>query len=265
MTARAQSTGRGAFDPNRLVGGDRRVLSRDEEAELGRRIQGGDKGAVDTLIRHNLAWGWQLAIAAKRKYRIDESDALWLVMEGLRIAAERFDPSVGAKFSTYSKHWIRSQFSTFSEDLRTAYRVPRHAQVLRLKSVRGKVTDLTPFQADALAAATVAMESVSIEDETPDGRTVGSRIESRDAEPSASVIAAEDVDRLRSAIGSLPPRLRQVIESRYGIGSADPMTLDEVGQALGGLTRQRVLQIQNEALAILAKHLRRASRTDSST
>jgi RNA polymerase primary sigma factor len=224
--------------------------------------------AVDHLIRANL----RLVINVAKKNRRQGVPFADLIQEGnigLMRAAEKFDYRMGYKFSTYAHWWIRQAIGRAITDQSRTVRVPVHTyenmrklrkadESLRQKHGRRPTREelasemgVASDQVDWLKTVK-ASQPVSLE--TPIGQE-GSQLADF-VEDVATPQPADEAalgllhSQLSQALDSLSPRERRVIEMRYGLEDGNSQTLTEVGAELG-LTRERIRQIQKEALAKL--------------
>ena len=188
---------------------------------------------------------------------------------GLVIAAHRFDPDKGAKFSTYSAHWIKQAIRQAIAEQTQTVRVPVGTQLnsRRIKrSVRKLTLELRREPTNDEVAADTALPLVTIErlrntrqvdmqslneivgTAESDGAELLDFIADDDAEtPDRAMIKVEDIDQLLELLDQLSERERQVLRLRFGLDGTPVQTLDQVGQLLS-CTNERVRQIQNQAL-----------------
>ena len=188
---------------------------------------------------------------------------------GLVIAAHRFDPDKGAKFSTYSAHWIKQAIRQAIAEQTQTVRVPVGTQLnsRRIKrSVRKLTLELDREPTNEEVAVDTALPLVTIErlrntrqvdmqslneivgTAESDGAELLDFIADDEAEtPDRMMIKLEDVDQLFELLNQLSDRERQVLRLRFGLDGTPVQTLDQVGQLLS-CTNERVRQIQNQAL-----------------
>jgi RNA polymerase primary sigma factor len=250
--------------------GDR--LIPEEEYELARRIQRGDKSAEQELIKRNL----RLVVSIAKKFQGLGMELEDLIQEGncgLITAAKRYDPDLGSgdrRFSTYATIWIKQFVGRAVEGQSRAIRIPSYAatEVRAIKAAhtnylneRGRepsieevaeMTGLSPDRILELNTAcgvisldknrmsddTDANESSSIYDMLPDEDSTEREIEKMEIK--------EVMDR---ALAELSARERLIVQLRFGLVDGEAMSLEQVGRALG-VTRERIRQI--EAGAIIA-------------
>jgi RNA polymerase primary sigma factor len=262
----------GQFDGlSRLLKESRRhrLLTGTEELELARRIEGGDPAAKERLVRCNL----RLVVAIARRYPRRELSLLDLVQEGcvgLIRAAERFDYRRGCRFSTYATWWIREAISRALAETGRPIRLPvgQTSKVARIKRAELELQhDLGRPPTAAELAAFVGLPALRVEQlrratapvaslQEPLGEdgalAIGDLVCDEAAELAFEQDLDIDVDWLSHALGRLPARDRLVVELRFGLGGAQPMTLDEVAHRCG-LSRARVGQIEHRALQRLRR------------
>ena len=196
---------------------------------------------------------------------------------GLVIAAHRFNPDLGAKFSTYSAWWIKQAIRQALAEQTLTIRVPVGTQLnsRRIKrSVRRLTLELnrTPTNEEVAKDAQVSMATV---ERLRDTRQVDMQslnefigmdddsdgIELQDffaneetGAPDQELIQVEDIEQLLQLLDGLPPKEKQVLKLRFGMDGSPVMTLEDVGSMLN-CTSERVRQIQNQALKRLHKQM----------
>jgi RNA polymerase primary sigma factor len=247
------------------------LLTAAEEVELAKRIERGDREAKERMINSNL----RLVISIAKRYQGHDVPLGDLVQEGvmgLNRAVEKFDWRKGFKFSTYATWWIRQSCQRAISNLSKTIRVPTHVHERRLKLARVRrdlVAKLNrePTREELAEAASFSLQHV---DEALDAaeapvslnQRIGSEEESElgdlFGDPSAEDPAGEAVDsvrrlEVRRAVAELPERERRVLELRFGL-DGEPWTLEAIGKELG-IARERVRQLETDALAQLATEL----------
>ena len=230
------------------------------------------RSAHDELVRSNLRL--VVSIARQRRYAHSGMDLLDLIQEGslgLIHAADKFDYSLGYKFSTYATWWIRQSIERGIADRGRLIRLPVHfhekvVKVLRLQRLLASRSDHEPTL-DELAAAlqmpsgeiqavldwarpTMSLDGPVGED---GGTTLGdllsdeADVDGRGDPIDVVMTAARDSDIAQVLDEILDPRAASVIRRRFGLGGFDEETLDSIG-ASWKVTRERIRQIEAEAL-----------------
>jgi RNA polymerase primary sigma factor len=244
--------------------GDGRLLTPSEERELARRKDLGDEEAKKRLIEGNL----RLVMSITRNFTRADVPLLDLIQEGnlgLIRAVEKFDYRMGYKLSTYATWWIRQAITRALADQGRTIRLPVHVaeQVRRVMRTRrqlaqklnrdpsneeiAKEAGLTPARVAELFE--LVTEPVSLETPMGDGESsIADVIEDeRSDSPDALTTQTARSQELADALLALEPRMRQVLNRRFGLDGEAPQTLEELGVELG-ITRERVRQIETQAL-----------------
>jgi RNA polymerase primary sigma factor len=261
-----------AADPLKLYVrqlGDGRLLTPAEERELARRKDMGDEAAKKRLIESNL----RLVMSITRNYTKADVPLLDLIQEGnmgLIRAVEKFDYRMGYKLSTYATWWIRQAISRALADQGRTIRLPVHVgdQVRKVLKARRTLTqklnrDPTNEEIAVEVGITVTKvgellelvaHPVSLETPVGDGESnYADLIEDEKADaPEEVTTETARATELGVALNGLDPRMRLVLERRYGLDGKPSQTLEELGQELG-ITRERVRQLENKALRELRR------------
>jgi RNA polymerase primary sigma factor len=244
--------------------GDGRLLTREEERELARRKDAGDEDAKRRLIECNL----RLVMSITRNYRTAGVPLLDLIQEGnlgLIRAVEKFDYRMGYKLSTYATWWIRQAVTRALADQGRLIRLPVHVsdqvrRVMRTRRTLAQKLNREPTVAEISKEAElpeqrvtelldIVDDAVSLEAPIAGGDSLyGDLVESEEADET-DVMAAESfrAEELDAALGLIEPRLRELLERRFGLAGHHAQTLDEIGRSLG-VTRERVRQLETRAL-----------------
>ena len=241
------------------------LLRQDQEEELARRVQEGDPEARDHLVRANL----RLVVAVACRYGGRGVALEDLVAEGnlgLIHAVEAFDPSRGTRLGTYAVHWVRQAILRLLRNTSRAIRLPAYVQGLVVKWRRAAAA-LAKEQGRPPADAEVALrlglpakklevvrQALSIRGAVggEEGEALPESLADHRAKPpAAAMVGADEVREALLLLGRLGERSAAVLRLRFGLGGEGRLTLAEVGDRLG-LTRERVRQIEQGALAALA-------------
>ena len=246
--------------------GQVKLLTPQEEIDLAGRIQRGDKHAREHMIKANL----RLVVKIARDYDGLGLPLLDLINEGnigLMKGVERFDPKKGAKLSTYASWWIRQSIKRALANQSKTIRLPVHvvdkmahmrrAEVKLREALDREPTDeelaeeldMTPrrvAQYRQASKAPVSLDSAIGNDD--DSSLVADVVaDPNAAAPFEHVVTETDNELVREAMATLSKREVAILSRRFGLEDGTQKTLEEVGVQFG-LTRERIRQIQEEAL-----------------
>src|SRR5215210_4375830 len=265
----------------RIRGG--RLLDATEERELSRRAQEGDQEARKRLIESNL----RLVISIAKKYRgrgVSFEDLIQEGNAGLIRAVERFDPTLGNRFSTYATWWIRQAVTRAVADQARTVRLPTHVvdSLFRLRRAENELSielgrdateeelstrlGIKPGEVRRLREVSQPIASINarIGAAAEDGSEMGELLpDERSEDDYARVELGQWEGTLHEAVRSLPEREARILEMRHGLdGSNKIRTLREVSEALG-ISQERARQVEIKALRTIrtgryASTLRRA-------
>ena len=245
------------------------LLTADEEVELSKRIERGDKEAKERMINSNL----RLVVSIAKRYQGHGLSLLDLIQEGiigLIRAVEKFDWRRGFKFSTYATWWIRQAVQRGVANKSRMIRIPVHIAEREQRIARAE-RDLAPHLGRQPTEEEVAKQAKLPLKQVREVRQAARAITSLDkpigrkgeralsdlvgggqAAPEEDVTVSLEQEILRRAVAQLPEREREVVKLRYGLnGDRDPASLEAIGRQLG-ITRERVRQIEAKALEQLA-------------
>jgi RNA polymerase primary sigma factor len=244
--------------------GSGRLLTHEEEIDLGRRTRKGDETARSKLIERNL----RLVIPVAKKYRGKGLPFGDLIQEGnigLMRAADKFDPEKGFRFSTYATWWIRQAIQRAVADKGRTIRVPVHMgeKVRKMARAYNELSvQLEREPTDEEVAEKLGWDVDRVKDvksAIPDATSLNQLLSSdegsselgdlvedeRESGVAGEVVRELDKRRLMESVARLPERQRRVLVRRYGLDGEKPSTLADLSEELE-VSRERVRQLQRE-------------------
>jgi RNA polymerase primary sigma factor len=248
------------------------LLTPQQEIELAGKIKKGDAAAREQMINANL----RLVVTIAHDYVNLGLPLLDLISEGnigLTKAVERFDPAKGAKLSTYAMWWIKQSIKRALANQSKTIRLPVHlvdkvAKVRRVslqmsEELGREPTDDELGEEIGIAGEKVArLKSLGIRPASIDGpigdddsTEFGEVIGDEEAQTPFELLRDRNLlDEMDELLDMLDKREQKIISQRFGLDGGTPKTLEDVGRNFG-VTRERIRQLQNTALAKLRRAL----------
>jgi RNA polymerase nonessential primary-like sigma factor len=259
-----------------------------EEYATAMRARAGEFAARQSMIEHNL----RLVVSIAKLYlgrSVPLSDLIEEGNLGLMHAIDKFEPERGFRFSTYATWWIRQSVERalmqqgrmirlpvnvvreLQQMLRARRSLENDAEFMVHRPEGVRVEDVAFFLgrevhevADLLALAETPKSLDATMERSDSEQTLGDTVVDELALDPSSITQTHEVERLLDEwIRTLSNREQEVLEGRFGLHNREPETLDVLSNRLG-LTRERVRQVQNEALLKLKRLLARSSITRES-
>lgn len=245
-----------------LRGDDRPLLTREQEAALGRRVQAGDRAAHAEFVERNL----RLAVSVAKRHRnrgLDFEELVQAAALGVMHAVDKYDPELGWKFSSYCTWWCRHEIGRALQNTSRTVRLsaPVYADLNRIRTAERQllVTTSDPITPELIAAhlGDLTAERVtevqhhgqqprSLHSPHGDYAEFGEIIPDSAPGTEALATAALEDERLAAALQTLPYRQRRIVIMRHGLAGEAEHTLHHIAD---------VFKIQREQVSVL---LRRA-------
>jgi len=250
--------------------GKHALLTREEEYELARRIRQGDKEALDKLVNSNL----RFVVSVAKKFLNQGLSYMDLIAEGnigLITAGKRFDERREFRFISYAVWWIRQAIQKAIAEQTNTVRLPinRSQQAQRMKRMSRKLEQkyhrkvnegelaeamqLDPRKMGQIRAASrplLSLDQPMYDDELTLADTLS---DPEELNPHQGFVNLELEEELSNAMDLLTAREKDIVRRYYGIGIEETASLETIGQDIN-LSRERVRQIRNQALAKMRSH-----------
>jgi len=254
--------------------GQVKLLTPAEEIELAARIKKGDKKAREQMIKANL----RLVVKIAHDYEGLGLPLLDLISEGnigLMKAVERFDPAKGGKLSTYGAWWIKQSIKRALANQSKTIRLPVHLvdKISKMRRVSHKLQEvlgreptddelaeelgMTSSRVTQLRLAAIRPASLDAPIGDDESNNFSEIVQDENAATPYQELEDKTVTKmLQEMVKTLDPREATILRYRFGLDGGSEKTLEEVGERFG-VTRERVRQIQNIALAKLRKMIQK--------
>ena len=248
------------------------LLSARDEQDLAEAIGNGDARARDRMVRANL----RLVVNIARGYTGKGLALQDLIEEGnlgLLRAVEGFDPAMGTRFSTYASYWIKQSIKRALINTAKTIRIPAYMVELLSKWRRAtarlteelgrtptpeeiaRVLGLPRKKLPIIKKAIRIYNSTPQTDQPENGWSLGELVmDDGTRSPEDEMQNTDSLSHVLRMLEHMDSREATVLKMRFGLDNGEPRTLKEIGESLG-LTRERVRQIETEALAKLANGL----------
>jgi RNA polymerase primary sigma factor len=248
------------------------LLSASDEKELAYRIQNGNIEARDRMVRANL----RLVVNIARSYTGKGLGLQDLIEEGnlgLLRAVEGFDPAMNTRFSTYASYWIKQSIKRALVNTAKTIRIPAYMveflakwrrATSKLQEEFGRAPtqeevarhlDLPRKKLNIIKKAIRVYNSAPQNDQPESGWSLDEMLmDAHTKTPDTEMVEADDLHHVLDLLGKMDKREATVLRMRFGLDDEEPKTLKEIGECLG-LTRERVRQIESEALNKLSESM----------
>jgi RNA polymerase primary sigma factor len=255
------------------------LITREDEVVLAQRIRTGDEEALNTLVRSNL----RFVVSVAKKYQNQGVSLADLINEGnlgLIRAAHKFDETKGIKFISYAVWWIRQAIlQALAEQSRivrvpinragTLHRIGKRASALLQELGREPTNEEIAEGMDITeeeVARTMSISRGHVSLDAPvspgeDNRLLDYLPDTVHPTPDEQTFEKALTESIEEALSMLKERESRILRMYFGLDGDDPLTLEEIGAALG-ITRERVRQIKEKALSRL-RHISRTRALES--
>jgi RNA polymerase primary sigma factor len=250
------------------------LLTAEEEVELAERIMEGDETAREHMIKANL----RLVVKIARDYSNYGVPLADLVSEGnigLMKAVEKFDPEKGGKLSTYAAWWIKQSIKRALSNQGKTIRLPVHlvdklARIRRITAILAEELGREPTDDELVEELGIPRQKLAMLKQASQrptsldapvnddvGMTYAEMISDDAAESPLESLANKNYHgELEDLLKLLNERESSIIDQRFGLNGKKPLTLEEIGRDFG-VSRERIRQLQNSAIAKMKRALGR--------